>query len=474
MSATLAVLLHELDPKMRILIVEKLDGPGLESSSALNNAGTGHAANCELNYTPLLSDGSININKAISINLAFERSLELWGSLTSRGTLCPDKFLHVLPHISFVEGDEDVSFLRQRFEKLSSFKAFSRMKWSNNLEEIKEWMPLIMEGRSIEKNFAATRIDRGTDVDFGALTFSYLEALKLDGSIELKFNTEVKELRRYNQQLWHLGLKAKSRHKDIYSSFVFIGAGGGALPLLQKSGITEALNYGGFPVSGQWLVCSDSSLTSRHNAKVYGRAKVGSPPMSVPHLDSRWINGNRSLLFGPFAGFSSKFLKNGSRLDLIKSVNISNLAPMMQVGFRNLDLVTYLLNQLRQADHDRLETLKDFLPNAKSKDWTLSIAGQRVQIIKRTRQGGILQMGTEVVSSADGTLAALLGASPGASTAVTIMLEVLERCWASRMGDEELKKRLKSLLPTLGEKFDFDGDLLIKMRQRNDSILGLA
>jgi malate dehydrogenase (quinone) len=260
----------------------------------------------------------------------------------------------------------------------------------------------------------------------------------------------------------------------VQTPFVFLGAGGGALPLLQRSGIPEAASYAGFPVSGQWLVCCDPALTARHHAKVYGKAKLGAPPMSVPHLDSRWIAGRRSLLFGPYAGFSSKFLKQGSRLDLLNSVRLSNLGSMLEVGFRNFDLVTYLVSQLSQSEEDRVEALKEFLPKAQLHNWDLSVAGQRVQIIKRTAKGGRLQLGTEVVSAADGSLAALLGASPGASTAVTIMLEVLQRCWSERMASESWQKRLQELLPSYGQNPNADPALLIEMRQRSDALLNLA
>ncbi len=473
MSSTLAALLYELDPKLKFLIVERLSGPALESSSADNNAGTGHAANCELNYTPLDSKGKVQISKALEINAAFEKSLEFFAELTSQGKLQPKRFLHLVPHMSVVWGEADVEFLRKRFEKLSYQEAFSSMKFSTDLEELKEWMPLVMEGRSRFTKMAATRFERGTDIDFGELTRSYLDYLKVRGAVDLCFETDVVDLRRCGKSLWQVDLQGPDVQSSVETPFVFLGAGGGSLPLLQKSGIPQSRLYAGFPVSGQWLVCSNSELTQRHNAKIYGKAKVGAPPMSVPHLDSRWIQGKRSLLFGPFAGFTSKFLKRGSLMDLPRSVNFFNLLPMLEVGAKNVDLINYLVSQLLQSQSDRFEELKQFFPKARGGDWKLSIAGQRVQIIKCTPEGGRLQMGTEVVSASDGSLAALMGASPGASTAVSIMLEILDKCWREQMASDSWQKRLREIFPS------YEMDLLTKpqpvvdVRERIDQLLEL-
>ena len=479
MSATLATLLHELDPDLRLLLVERLEGAALESSAAVNNAGTGHAANCELNYTPQQPDGTVATAKALAINASFERSLELWASLAEQGRLDPAAFLHQVPHLSAVWGDADIRFLRQRHQQLSGLPAFSSMQWSEDPGELAAWMPLVMAGRQGREPVAATRIARGTDVDFGTLTRAYLAPLQASGALELLYGTSISDLTRRRDAAmaegnWLLDLRGPSGRRQVETPFVFLGAGGGALPLLQRSGIPEAADYAGFPVSGQWLVCNDPELADHHHAKVYGKAKVGAPPMSVPHLDTRWIDGKRSLLFGPYAGFSSKFLKQGSLLDLPASVRVGNLLPMLQVGIGNFDLVTYLVNQLRQSSADRLEALKAFLPTARAEDWSLSVAGQRVQIIKRTKEGGKLQMGTEVVAASDGSLAALLGASPGASTAVSIMLEVLERCFPQQLASEAWRSRLRRLLPSYGQDLTGDADLLMATRQRSDALLGLT
>ena len=475
MGATLAVLLHELvDPELRLLLLERLDQPALESSAAVNNAGTGHAANCELNYTPQQADGTVATAKALRINTSFERSLEFWASLSEQGRLDPTGFLHQVPHISWVQGAADVAFLRQRQQQLSALPAFAGMEWSEDPAQLAQWMPLVMQGRSTDQPMAATRIGRGTDVDFGSLTRAYLEPLERSGALEVRRGCDVMDLERLPDGAgWLLQMQGPAGSSELICPFVFLGAGGGALPLLQRSGIKEGRIYGGFPVSGQWLVCRDQALAEHHFAKVYGKAKVGAPPMSVPHLDTRWIDGQRSLLFGPYAGFSSKFLKQGSLLDLPLSVRRTNLLPMLQVGLNNLSLVQYLINQLRQSPQQRLDALREFVPEADAADWELSVAGQRVQIIKATASGGQLQLGTEVVAAADGSLAALLGASPGASTAVTIMLEVLQRCFGERLASESWQQRLRQLLPSWGRDPIAEPATLEAMRQRSDALLGL-
>ena len=479
MSSTLASLLHALDPEMRLLLVERLEAPALESSAAVNNAGTGHAANCELNYTPQQADGTVSTAKAVAINAGFETSLEFWASLTAQGILDPGSFLHQVPHLSFVWGQEDVAFLQQRHRQLSALPAFAAMQWSTDAGQIGDWMPLVMAGRRPDQLIAATRIERGLDLDFGALTRALLLPLQTAGALEVMYGTSVQGLKRPLTESmsccdWQLELRGPSGRRKVQAPFVFLGAGGGALPLLQSSGIPEAADYAGFPVSGQWLVCGEPDLVERHHAKVYGKAKVGAPPMSVPHLDTRWIDGKRSLLFGPYAGFSSKFLKTGSLLDLPRSVRPTNLLPMLQVGVHNLPLVKYLINQLRQSEADRMEALRAFLPEADADHWSLSVAGQRVQIIKRTSDGGRLQMGTEVVSAADGSLAALLGASPGASTSVQIMVEVLERCFASKLASQAWQERPQQLLPSYGQDLNSDSGLLTRTRERSDALLGLS
>jgi malate dehydrogenase (quinone) len=469
MGATLAQLLRRLDPALNVVVLERLPVLAAESSAALNNAGTGHAANCELNYTPQAADGSIPIAKALSINSAFELSLQFWSALVEQGVLQdPTAFIRAVPHLSFVWGDANVAFLRRRWEALNASPQFAGMQWSGDSAQLREWMPLVMEGRNLDQPMAATRVARGTDVNFGALTVALLQG------VDVRLNHHVVSLERGGA-----GWQAQARCPGGVSAtfeapFVFLGAGGGALPLLQRSGIPESRRYGAFPVSGQWLVCRNPQVIARHDAKVYGKAAVGAPPMSVPHLDTRWIDGERALLFGPYAGFSTRFLKRGSLWDLGRSVKPFNLLPSLQVGSQNFDLVRYLVGQVLQSQQQRLDSLRQFLPEARGEDWELAVAGQRVQIIKQIDGRGSLQMGTEVVTSADGSLAALLGASPGASTAVQTMVEVLQRCWPERFSSRTWQDQLQTLIPSWGEDLGADPERLLGLRSRVDATLGLA
>ncbi|MCP9817663.1 malate dehydrogenase (quinone) [Synechococcus sp. GreenBA-s] len=492
MGATLASLLRQLEPGLELVVLERLEGVAGESSSPLNNAGTGHAANCELNYTPEAADGSIPTGKALAINTAFERSLEFWSSLVEREQLAdPAGFIRSVPHLSFVWGEANVNFLRRRHRALSALPQFADMAWSEDPSQLRQWMPLVMQGRPLDQPMAATRVARGTDVNFGALTHQLLEGLErggaggggIGGGIGigggvLRRGLEVTGLERCQlagRPGWRVEARtAAGRIERFEAPFVFLGAGGGSLPLLQRSGIAEAKPYGAFPVSGQWLICRNPAVIAAHDAKVYGKAAVGAPPMSVPHLDTRWIDGERALLFGPYAGFSTRFLKRGSLLDLPRSVRASNLLPSLQVGARNFDLVRYLVGQVLQTKEQRLATLRQFLPEAADDDWQLETAGQRVQIIKRLPGvGGSLQMGTELVTSADGSLAALLGASPGASTAVQTMLELLQRCWPERLASAAWQERLRQLMPSWGQPLAADPALLAQVRKRSNAVLGL-
>ncbi|TGL12878.1 malate:quinone oxidoreductase [Leptospira meyeri] len=477
MSATLGVLLKELAPHLTITVLERLDAAARESSNAWNNAGTGHSAFCELNYTIENEDGSIQTKKALQIAEWFEISKEFWGYLSgTKRILDAEEFIHSIPHYSFVWGEENVSFLKKRYEALKKYELFKDLIYTDDTETLTEWLPLVMSGRDLSEPLAATKMDLGTDVNFGTLTramFRYLESFP---DVHVHYFEDVKDLERSKNGLWHLTSNNIQTHEKEHheAKFVFIGAGGGSLPLLEKSDIPEASGFGGFPVSGQWLRCRNRDVIKQHFAKVYGKANVGSPPMSVPHLDTRIIEGKKELLFGPFAGFTTKFLKKGSYLDLVKSLEFDNIFPMLSAGMHNLPLTKYLIGQAMQSHEDRIDALREYFPEVKSEDWELVIAGQRVQVIKKDEEeGGVLEFGTEVVSAKDGSLAALLGASPGASTSVSIMLEVLSDCFPKEMSSDEWKSKLKIMIPSYGESMKDNSEVCLVSRRKTAELLEL-
>lgn len=478
MSATLGIMLKRLNPDLTLQIVESLPRVALESSHAWNNAGTGHAALCELNYTPQRADGSVDVSKAIKINEQFETSKHFWAHLVETGVISdPRVFIKRVPHMSFVRGEEDRTYLKNRFEALKSQHLFEEMEYSEDPQTVSAWAPLLGQGREEGEVIAATRVESGTDINFGALTQQLIDHLiSLDG-VELAMQTRVTDISRGNDGQWKVKLDSEEFGKQrLSANFAFIGAGGGSLHLLQKSGIPEGKGFGGFPVSGQFLVCTNHDIIDQHAAKVYGKAAVGAPPMSVPHLDTRMIDGRRALLFGPYAGFSPKFLKEGSNLDLIKSVKLDNILPLLSVGRDNMDLTQYLINEVRKSHSDRVEGLKEFFPDAAEEDWKLVTAGQRVQIIKKRAggKGGKLEFGTEVVAAADGSIAALLGASPGASTSVSIIVEVLEKCFPDEVKTEAWQTGLRAMLPAYGKQLSGDESLYRELREKSEQLLQLG
>ena len=475
MSATLGSLLKELAPDWNIKVFEKLDKTGGESSNVWNNAGTGHAALCELNYTKEQSDGSIDISKAIKINEQFQITKQYWSYLLTKGYIHnPEEFVRSLPHMSLVHGRDNINFLKNRYKTMTDHPLFKGMEFSEDPEKLKEWIPLIMKNRNLDEPVAATRMETGTDVNFGTLTEKLFDHLESQ-DVQLNYNQRVDDVKRADDGSWMV----KVQHMDsdqtaLHSAdFVFVGGGGGSLHLLQKSGVPEGKGFGGFPVSGQFMVCNNPEVAKQHEAKVYGKAAAGAPPMSVPHLDTRYIDNEQSLLFGPFAGFTPKFLKAGSLADLFTSIKVSNILTMLAAGVKEISLTKYLIGQVLQTKEQRMEALREFIPDAKSEDWDLVVAGQRVQVIKDTEEGGkgTLQFGTEIVNSADGSIAALLGASPGASTAVHVMIDVLDRCFPQYMNEWEPK--LTEMVPSYGKSLSEHQDLLNEIHSSTARTLGL-
>ncbi|MCA1324218.1 malate dehydrogenase (quinone) [Herbaspirillum sp. alder98] len=478
MSTTLAVWLNELEPNWSMEIVERLDGVAEESSNGWNNAGTGHSALAELNYTPENKEGKIEIAKAIEINEAFQISRQFWAWQVKNGVLKnPRSFINSTPHMSFIWGDDNVTYLKKRYQALKASPLFAGMQYSEDHEQIKKWVPLMMEGRDPQQKLAATWTPLGTDVNFGEITRQFAAYLQSRSNIALKLSSEVRDITRNADGSWRIGYKnlKDGSTTQTDAKFVFIGAGGGALKLLQKSGIPEANEYAGFPVGGSFLVTDNPAVAERHLAKAYGKASVGAPPMSVPHLDTRVLDGKRVILFGPFATFSTKFLKQGSHWDLFSTATTHNTWPMVKVGVAEYPLVEYLAGQLMLSDDERFAALKEYFPNAKKEDWRLWQAGQRVQIIKRDEQkGGVLKLGTEIVVSKDSSIAGLLGASPGASTAAPIMLTVLEKAFKDKVATPEWQSKIRQIVPSYGTKLNDHPDQVAKEWAYTGEMLQLA
>ena len=484
MSATLGTFLKELDPSLSIAMFETLDDCAQESSDGWNNAGTGHAANCEMNYTPQLADGSIDITKALEVNTEFDISRQFWAHLVQKGAIPdPRAFIHPVPHMSFVWGEENVAFLRARFKAMAAHHCYHGMEYTEDRATIADWAPLIMDGRAPDQPVAATRMVTGTDVDYGALTHLLVGHLVSQSGFDVHYQHKVVGLDREADQRWRIDVEdtATRARSTVNAKFVFIGAGGGSLALLEKSQIPEGRGYGGFPVSGIWLRCDVDAVSTRHHAKVYGKAASGSPPMSVPHLDTRIVNGKQSLLFGPYAGFSSKFLKHGSLTDLFTSLTHDNIIPLLDVARDNAKLTEYLIGQVMQSADHQFAALQEFFPRAVKQDWKKAVAGQRVQTIAPhestgwfKHEEGSLKFGTELVAAADKSIVALLGASPGASTAAFIALEVLQRCFDTQLADPAWHARLTAMIPTYGIDLKQDADACRRTRALTAPLLQIT
>ncbi|MDX1652251.1 MAG: malate dehydrogenase (quinone) [Brumimicrobium sp.] len=477
MSATYALLLKILSPKMRILILERLSEVGQESSKTMHNAGTGHSAYCELNYTPEKEDGTIDISKALKICHDFELTKQFWAYLIDQDLLSdPKSFIRQTSHCSWVHDKEQVEFLKKRYETMKEYVQFENMEYTEDFDKMKEWFPVIMEGRTKDEHLAGTRITHGTEIDFESVTKALTKILREKFDADVLMNREVKDVNRKNSGWIVEGKSLPDGDSFTFESKkVFIGAGGGALPLLQKSEIKEHSEYGGFPVSGQWLVCTNEDLIEKHDAQVYSRASGNNPPMSAPHLDTRHIDGKRSLMFGPFAGFSTKFLKEGSLLDFPKSINFDNIPIYWGAFWKNLNLTKYLLEQVAMGKDGQMKELKKFVKDAKPEDWEVREGGQRVQILKKSEEKGAdLEFGTEVVSNEDGTITALLGASPGASTAVKIAIEILKQEYSDKLDLNDWNDKLEEMIPFWNKPVEGNEDEFKKLRDECQEKLDLV
>ena len=474
MSATLGTYLSELEPDWQIRMYERLDQVAQESSNGLNNAGTGHSGFMEMNYTSE-KDGKMDISKAVKVAEQFEVAKQFWSYQVKQGVLGePKSFINPVPHIAFVWGD-NVDFLEKRHAAMVKNPMFYGMKLSENPEEIKQWAPLVMTGRDASQKVAATRMDVGSDVNYGAITTQLVNNLNKQSNFKLQTSTEVTGISQNDDKTWSISFtNLKTGATDhVKTRFVFIGAGGAAVKLLQMTGLPEAKQYAGFPVGGIFLMTDNPKVTAGHTAKVYGRAELGAPPMSVPHIDTRYIDGKKYVLFGPFATYSNKFLKQGSQLDLLKSTTKNNVLPMTAIGMENLDLVKYLVSQVMMTDADRFNELKKYYPDAKPEDWRMNQGGQRVQIIKKEPgKPASLQFGTEIFASKDGAVTALLGPSPRASTSPYIMLSLLEKAFPQQVKGK-WNPKLHEIVTSYQQELSTNPVLLDQVRQDTSKTLGL-
>jgi malate dehydrogenase (quinone) len=468
MSATLGALLRRLEPDWSVTLVERLDGVAAESSGPWNNAGTGHSALCELYYTPA-RDGSVDIAKAVRVNEQFQVTRQFWAYAADNGILADVRgFLNAVPHAAFVHGAGRVDYLRRRHQALTANPLFARTEFIDDAGEFARRLPFMAAERELAEPMALTWAADGTDVDFGALS-KQLVGFCLRTGTTAWFGHEVRSLTRQRDGSWTLAIRNRrtAETRKLNAKFVFVGAGGHALLLLQKSGINEAKGFGGFPIGGKFLRSGEPALTAAHRAKVYGLPAPGAPAMTAPHLDLRIVNGKAWLLFGPFAGWSPKFLKHGRLSDLARSVKPGNALSMLRVGVSQRRLVNYLLGQLALSQHARVDALREFAPSAVDSDWQTIVGGQRVQVIRRGR----LEFDTTVISAADGSIAGLLGASPGASTAVSAMLDVLQRCFPARY--QAWLPTLKEMVPSLGTELSTDPALFEEVWSWSTKVLGL-
>ena len=497
MSATLGVMLLELEPSWRVHIYESLPNAGEEASNGWNNAGTGHAALCELNYTPESREtGEIDISKAIAINEQFQVSRQLWAYLVKKKLLpTPTTFINRTPHLSFVQGAAEVDFLRRRWELLREEPLFEGMEFTENASTIRKWAPLLMSGRDTSKKakpIACTRVEEGTDVDYGTLTKHLVRAFIAKGGVYQSL-CSAERFKQDADGQWRVTFHREDLSlngtMEVRARFVFIGAGGATIQLLQRTGIPEIQGYGALPISAQFLCCQNPAIVAKHPSKVYGMPPADAPPTSAPHLDMRLVDGQPMTLFGPFSGLSARYLKSGSVTDAASTIRWHNCIPMAAAGLQNLNMFAHLAKEQSLTKEEKLDALRKFVPDARPEDWSLTSAGQSVQMMKwdegdewmvplvgiplrlPSSKIGRLHFGTELVSSRDGTMCGLLGAAPGASGSAQVGLDVLRSCFTSRMGG--WKEKLKEMIPSFGEQLNGDPAKARQNMARTAQLLGL-
>lgn len=444
MGTTFATLAKELAPELDITILERLDKAGAGNSWAFNNAGTGHEANCELNYTPV--DGEvISVEKALKIHAQFNVAKQFWAYLLKKGAIKnPTSFINPTRHCTLVS-ESSIEELKLRFNEMSAHHFFEGMRYSDDFDEIKSWIPYTMEGRPRHEKMAATIVETGTDVNFGALTEQMAGYATSQLGVKIEYGVHVQRVHRSPAGSWLLETRQNGNAVQHRADVLFVGAGGGAFPILKKSHLPFARRFTGFPVGGRFLQAEiTEEQASQYRAKTYGKAEVGAPPMSVPHLDLRVAEGKHYLLFGPFASFKPVLEKGRGFLDYLSSMRLHDIPGLLNVAVEHFPLVKYLVSETFKGEKSMLDSLEKFAPGLSSRfNWQPVEAGQRVQIIK----DGDLQMGTEIIVSTDKTYGTILGASPGASVSPEVMLRALEQLVPSLCAGESAKEKLKEMFP---------------------------
>lgn len=444
MGTTLATLAKELAPELDVTILERLDHAGAGNSWVFNNAGTGHEANCELNYTPV-DEEVISVEKALKIHAQFNIAKQFWAHLIEKGAIKdPKSFINRTKHCTIVS-EASIEELRLRFKEMSAHHFFENMQFSEDFDEIKSWIPYLMEERPRDQKMAATVIETGTDVNFGALTEQMAAHAVQELGVKIEYGTHVKRVHRSPTGRWLIEAEQNGSPIQHRADVLFVGAGGGAFPLLKKSHLPFRSRFSGFPVGGRFLQAPISEeQAEQYRAKTYGKAAVGAPPMSVPHLDLRVAEGQHYLLFGPFASFKPVLEKGRGFFDYLSSMRLHDIPGLLNVALEHFPLVKYLVSETFKGEKSMFEELESFAPGMSRKfNWKAIEAGQRVQIIK----DGDLQMGTEILVSSDKTYGTLLGASPGASVSPEVMLRCLEQLLPSIFTKDEAQKKKKEIFP---------------------------